>query len=205
MSDKVIIIGAGGHGKVIADIVISNGNTVKGFLDDRDDVQGGTVLGFPVLGKLADYKKYSDCEFVIAVGNPQIRKNIAESMEVKWHTAIHPRASVSQLGTSLGEGTVVMANAVINPCAKTGKHCIINTGAVVEHDNVLGDYVHISPNATLAGTVTVGDSTHIGAGACVKNNISITAGCTVGAGSVVVRDITQSGIYIGVPARRKVE
>lgn len=202
MSEKVIVIGAGGHGKVIADIVISNGNTVKGFLDDSDDVQGRTVLGFPVLGKLSDYKKYSDCEFVIAVGNPKIRKKIAESIDVNWHTAIHPRAVVSKLDTSVGEGTVIMANAVINPSAKTGKHCIINTGAVVEHDNILGDYVHISPNATLAGMVTVGDSTHIGAGACVKNNIRISDGCTVGAGAVVVRDITQSGIYVGVPAKR---
>lgn len=202
MSKEVVIIGASGHGKVIADIIVSSGNTLKGFLDDADDIQGKTIIGFPVLGKTADYVNYRDCEFVIAIGNPNVRKRIAESIDVKWYTAIHPRAVVSKLDTSIGEGTVIMANAVVNPSAKIGRHCIINTGAVVEHDNVLEDYVHISPNATLAGIVTVGKSTHIGAGACTKQVLSIAPDCTIGAGAVIVEDITESGTYVGVPARK---
>ena len=95
-----------------------------------------------------------------------------------------------------------MANAVINPYASIGKHCIINTGAIVEHDNDLEDYVHISPNATLAGTVCIGRKTHIGVGACVKNNITIAGNVVVGAGAAVVKDITDAGVYVGVPARR---
>lgn len=202
MSKEVIIIGASGHGKVIADIIQLNGNIVKGFLDDNEKIQGKSIVGFPVLGKTEDYVKYPDCEFVIAIGDADIRKRLADSLDVKWHTAVHPKATVSKLDTSIGEGTVVMANAVVNPSAKIGRHCIINTGAVVEHDNVLGDFVHISPNTTLAGAVTVGEMTHIGAGSAVKQVISITSDCIIGAGTVVIKDITQSGTYVGVPARK---
>ena len=95
-----------------------------------------------------------------------------------------------------------MANAVINPFAKVGKHCIINTACVVEHDNQIADYVHISPGAVLAGTVSVGELTHIGAKAVVRNNISITSECVVGAGAAVVKEIDEKGVYAGVPARR---
>lgn len=202
MSKEVIIIGASGHGKVIADIIQLNGNIVKGFLDDNEKIQGKSIVGFPVLGKTEDYVKYPDCEFVIAIGDADIRKRLADSLDVKWHTAVHPKATVSKLDTSIGEGTVVMANAVVNPSSRIGRHCIINTGAVVEHDNVLGDFVHISPNATLAGAVTVGKMTHIGVGAAVKQVISITSDCIIGAGTVVIKDITESGTYVGVPARK---
>ena len=94
-----------------------------------------------------------------------------------------------------------MAQAVINSCATIGRHCIINSSAVVEHDNVLDDYVHVSPGAVLAGTVNVGANTHIGAGVVVRNNINITSDCTIGAGAVVVRDIVERGTYVGIPAR----
>ena len=95
-----------------------------------------------------------------------------------------------------------MANAVINASADIGKHCIINTGAVIEHDNVIEDYVHVSPHATLCGTVHVGKLTHIGAGAVIRNNRHVAADCTIGAGGVVVKDINESGTYIGVPVGR---
>lgn len=202
MSKEVVIIGASGHGKVIADIVVSSGNTVKGFLDDDNDIQGKEIIGFPVLGKIADYVNYKECEFVIAIGNPSTRKSIAESLDVKWHTAIHPRAVVSKLDTTIGEGTVIMANAVVNPSAKIGKHCIINTGAIVEHDNVLEDYVHVSPNGTLSGTVKVGELTHIGVGSSVMNNVNICSNSIIGAGAVVVKDIAKDGTYVGVPAKK---
>lgn len=201
MSKTVVIIGKSGHGKVIADIILSQGDKVLGFLDDAY-CENETILGFPLLGRVDDYVKYTDCEFIIAIGNPKIRERIANKLNVTWYTAVHKTAVVSALDVTVGEGTVVMANAVVNPSAKIGKHCIINTGAIVEHDNALGDFVHISPNATLAGTVRVGKATHIGVGAAVINNISIASDCIVGAGAAVVKDITESGTYVGVPARR---
>lgn len=202
MSKSVVIIGASGHGKVIADIIVNSNDKVLGFLDDADDVQGKKIIGFPVLGKIADYDNYRDCEFVIAIGNPYIREKISNELPVKWYTAIHPTAVISSLDVEIGEGTVIMANAVVNPSARIGKHCIINTGAIVEHDNILEDYVHISPNATLAGVVTIGKSTHIGASACTKQVINIASDCVIGAGSVIVKDITDSGTYVGVPVKK---
>ena len=202
MSKSVVIIGASGHGKVIADIIVNSGDKVLGFLDDADDVQGKKIIGFPVLGKIADFDNYRDCEFVIAIGNPYIRERIANELPVKWYTAIHPTAVISSLDVEIGEGTVIMANAVVNPSARIGKHCIINTGAIVEHDNILEDYVHLSPNVTLAGIVKVGKSTHIGAGSCTKQVLNIASDCIIGAGSVIVKDITESGTYVGVPARK---
>lgn len=202
MSKSVVIIGASGHGKVIADIIINSGDRVLGFLDDANDIQGNKIIGFPVLGKIADYDNYRDCEFVIAIGNPYIREKIAIELPVKWYTAIHPTAVISSLDVEIGEGTVIMANAVVNPSVKIGKHCIINTGAIVEHDNILEDYVHLSPNVTLAGIVKVGKSTHIGAGSCTKQVLNIASDCVIGAGSVIVKDITESGTYVGVPARK---
>lgn len=202
MSKSVVIIGASGHGKVIADIIVNSGDKVLGFLDDADDVQGKKIIGFPVLGKIADYDNYRDCEFVIAIGNPYIREKISNELPVKWYTAIHPTAVISSLDVEIGEGTVIMANAVVNPSVKIGKHCIINTGAIVEHDNILEDYVHLSPNVTLAGIVKVGKSTHIGAGSCTKQVLNIASNCVIGAGSVIVKDITESGTYVGVPARK---
>lgn len=198
---KVVIIGASGHAKVIADVILKYGDELFGFLDDNTELPD-TIIGYPYLGTTSDYKKYMDeCSFIIGIGNNHIRKKIAESMDVNWYTAVHPSAQIS-MDTSIGEGTVVMANATINTSAHVGKHCIINTAAVIEHDNVIGDYVHISPNATLCGTVDIGDLTHIGAGATVKNNISVCGNVVVGAGGIVVSNITGEGVYIGVPASR---
>ena len=200
MSEPIILIGGSGHAKVIIDCIRSSGDRIFGILDDGIEI-GTTVLGVPVLGKTADYTQYPGYRFLVAIGSNPVRRRIAENMDVEWATVFHPAAVVSSYA-SVGAGTVVMANAVINPDAVVGNHCIINTGAIVEHDNVLEDYVHVSPGAALGGTVRVGNGTHIGIGSCVRNNVTICANCVIGAGSVVVKDIIESGTYIGVPARR---
>lgn len=200
---KVIIIGAGGQGRVISDIVAACDDEVLGFLDDKC-----TKLDFDgvLLGKTEEALKFvSDSEFIIAIGNNEIRQKVAEkllSLKAKFYTAIHPTAVISKSAT-VGEGTVVMPFAVINAAATVGEHCIINTGAVVEHDNVIEDYVHLSPRVALGGTVRVNKRTHVGIGAVVKNNVCITGDCVIGAGAVVVKDIVEKGTYVGVPARKK--
>lgn len=198
--NRIIIIGCGGHGKVIADIAVKNGYKDISFIDDNTK---GECIGFPVIGTINDIESFCDgrTDFIIGIGNNYTRKFIAEKYDINWTTLIHPSAQIA-INVSVGKGTVVMAGAVINTCASIGKHCIINTGSIVEHDNKLGDYVHISPNGALGGTVKVGESTHIGIGAVVKNNIDICSNCTIGAGAVVVKNIENSGIYIGVPARK---
>jgi sugar O-acyltransferase (sialic acid O-acetyltransferase NeuD family) len=201
MSKQVVIIGASGHGKVIADIVMKSGDTVRGFLDDNENIC--SVAGISVLGKIADFFNYKDCEFVIAIGYAAIREAIAEKLgAVKWYTAVHPAAVISGLDVEISEGTVIMANAVINPGTRIGKHCIINTAAVVEHDNNISDYVHISVGVRLGGTVSIGKASLVGIGSCVINNVSICGGCTIGAGAAVVNDIKEPGTYLGVPARK---
>lgn len=193
MDRKVIIIGANGHGKVIADIVRSNGDIVVGFLDD--DIEKKT------LGKIDDWVNFNENEFVVGIGNTEIRRHIAK-LNCKWYTAIHSSAVISP-DAIIGEGTVVMPNAVVNSGAVIGKHCIINSGAIVEHDNIISDFAHISVGVKLGGTVCVGDSTWVGIGASVCNNINICENCIIGAGAVVVKDINESGIYKGVPARKE--
>ena len=200
MSDSVILIGGGGHAKVIIDCIQAAGGHVAGILDDGH-VPGTVILNVPVLGKTADYAAYSQHTFLLAIVDNAARRRIAESMHVQWETVIHPAAVVSQYA-AIGPGTVVMAGAVINPGAVIGSHCIINTGAIVEHDNRLGDFVHISPGAALGGTVRVGKETHVGIGASVRNNTDICGSCTIGAGAAVVTNITEPGTYVGVPARK---
>lgn len=202
MSEQVIVIGASGHGKVVADIVLQRGDQLLGFLDDSEALPP-VICGIPVLGKTAEYKKYPEASFVIAIGNAAVREKLAQQLDgVRWYTAIHPAAVISPLDVQIGAGSVVMANAVVNPSARIGKHCILNTTAVVEHDNRIGDFTHISVGAKLGGTVTIGNRTWIGIGATVSNNVTICDDCMVGAGAVVIREIKESGTYVGVPARK---
>ena len=201
MNKKIMIIGGGGHAKVIIDCIRAAGDKPEGILDDRI-TPGTTVLGVPVLGRTDRWKEYAQHDFVIAIGHNGVRARIAESMQVNWYCPVHPQAVVSEYAV-LGQGTVVMPGAVVNAGARVGAHCIVNTGSVVEHDCELGDYVHISPKAALGGTVTVGMGSHIGIGAAVRNNISVCGSCVIGAGTVVVKDITEPGTYIGVPARKQ--
>lgn len=197
--NHLVIIGAGGHGKVIAHIAMQCGYGNIAFVDDNVCKE---CMGFPVIGICNDIMKFDDgkTDFIIAIGNNKIRRMIAERYDVNYVILIHPSAQIG-IHVNIAAGTVVMPGAVINPCTMIGVHCIINTAAVVEHDNRLGDYVHISPNATLAGTVWIGNNTHIGIGATVKNNIRICENCIIGAGAVVVKNITRASTYIGIPAR----
>ena len=200
MCKEVIIIGGGGHAKVMIDCIRRSGDRVFGILDDGM-MPGTEILGARVLGKVDDATLYPDCWFVIAIGNNAVRKAISERLPVKWYTAIHPSAVVSEYAV-VGEGTMVLANAVINPCATVGRHCIINTASVIEHDNRIDDFIHISPLAGLAGNVTVGSLSQVGIGAAVRQGITICGGCVIGAGAVVVKDISEEGVYAGVPARK---
>ena len=198
MKKSVVIIGNGGHGRVIADIVRCSGDELIGFLDDGvapDDKN-------QVLGRTSGYKLYKDAHFIVGIGNGSIRRKIVEGMpDVKWYTAIHPSAVISS-NAVIGEGSAIMANSTINIDSIVGKHSIINTGAIVEHDNRIGDYVHVSVGAKLGGTVFVGNDTWLGIGAVISNNISICEECMIGAGTVVVHDINEKGTYVGVPARK---
>lgn len=201
MNKPVIIIGAGGHGKVIADIVICSGDVLLGFLDD--DPAKTSHAGFPVLGRPSDAPNWQDSYFVIAVGNAEERERIALNMPwAKWYSAIHPTAVISGQGTVIGEGAMIGAGAVISPGVTVGDHCIINTGAIVEHDSVLEDYVHVSVKAATGGFCHIGKGSWVGIGATLNNGVSVCSGCMLGAGCVVLKDIDKPGVYVGVPIRK---
>ena len=194
--NRLIIIGTGGHGKVIADNAMKNGYTNISFVDDNAT---DACMGFPVIGKCSDLEKLNDgnTEFIIGIGNNETRKRIAEEHDINWTTLIHPSAQIA-VNVTIGKGTVIMACAVVNACTTIGEHCIINTSAVVEHDNAIADYVHISPGVKLSGNVRIGDQTWIGTGVSVINNISIAENVIVGVGSVIIKDIQTKGTYFGL-------
>ena len=198
----IIIIGAGGHAKVLADIAIKTGFNLIGFLDDNTEIK--TLMNYPVLGPVSDCNKYAETTvFAIGIGNGEIREKIFNTYpSLNYVTLIHPSA---QIGTyvTIAEGTVVMAGTVISPAVKIGKFCIVNSCAVVEHDSVLGDFTHAAPRSTVCGTVKVGKNVWLGAGCTVNNNVSICDNTYIGSGTVVIRDITEAGLYVGVPARLK--
>lgn len=201
MNKKLILIGASGHGKVIADIAKKNGYSQITFLDDNDAVT--TCAEYSVIGRSECAKKYADCDFVVSIGNAVIRQKIQEQLEkdnLSVVTLIHPNAVVAE-NVEIGRGTVIMAGAVVNSGAKIGNGCIINTCSSVDHDCNIGDFVHVSVGAHVAGTVRIGERTWIGAGATVSNNLEIVNDCMIGAGAVVVKNILRKGTYKGVPAR----
>ncbi len=196
----LIIIGGGGHAKVIADIAIQSGYTIRGFLDDNCEIEA--VLGYCRLGSVADCVNFTDCSFIIAIGNGKIRRMIAEKYpQLDYVTLIHSSAVIGS-EVKIGKGTVVMPLSVINACAEIGEFSIVNTAAVVEHDSIVGDFTMLAPNCTVCGLTKIGSNCFIGAGSTVRNVLSICDNVTVGLGAAVVKDITEEGTYVGVPAKR---
>lgn len=204
MKNKLLIIGASGHGKVVADIALKMNHWYSiAFLDDDETIQSS--MGISVIGRSLDAKEYiANYDIFVAIGNNLIRESFQvelEALGASIPTLIHPSAVIGEQ-IEIKSGTVVMAGVVINCSTQIGKGCIINTGSTIDHDNYIEDFVHISPGSHLAGTVKVGRCTWLGIGSIVSNNIYITSKSTVGAGAVVIKDIAEPGTYIGIPARR---
>lgn len=202
---QVLILGAGGHGRVVAETARAAGLATIGFLDEAPSLLGTTVMGIKVLGDTSLLKPGAliGDGVLLGVGRNDIRLGLKQRMEalgVALPSITHPRAWISP-SASLGSATVIMANAAIQTGCRLGAAVIVNTNASVDHDGVLADGVHVSPGAHLAGNVTVGEGTHIGIGATVIEGISIGRGCLIAAGAVVVRDVPDGQRVAGVPAR----
>lgn len=204
MRNKLIIIGANGHGKVAADIAMKTKKWKNIlFLDDDSSIKRS--MGLEVIGKIEDallYKKKTD--FFVAIGNNTTREIIQKGIEdegLSVVSLIHPNAVLGK-DVTIGKGTAIMAGVVINSCTRVGKGCIINTNSSLDHDNIIEDYVHISPGSNLAGTVKICKRTWIGIGSVISNNINVCNDCIVGAGAVIIKNISETGTYVGMPARR---
>lgn len=201
---RLAILGASGHGKVVADAAIASGWREILFFDDAWPALE-FVGPWPVTGTSADLMKSGDHvdAAIVAIGDNQTRlKKIRQisAMGIPLASIVHPAASVSS-HAKIGAGSVVFAGAVVNAFAQLGLGCIINTGATIDHDCDLGDGVHASPGANLGGQVLVGAGTWIGIGACVKHCVTIGSNVVIGAGSAVVGDIDSGMQVVGVPAR----
>ena len=202
---KIVLLGASGHGKVCGEIAELEGYEEIVFLDDNEEL--ADCGGYPVRGRISDFKMYlqEGADFFVSIGDADIRRRIQEEIVSAGGNTValvHPKAVVGK-SVFMGEGTVVMAGAVINPCAEIGRGCIVNTAATVDHDCVVGNFCHIAVGAHLCGAVNVGEQTWVGAGATVSNNIEICGGCMIGAGAVVIKDIKDAGTYVGVPAEKR--
>ncbi|GHF87876.1 acetyltransferase [Thalassotalea marina] len=202
---KLLIIGAGGHGKVIADCAEASCQFSEiAFLDDSHP-ERDTNLAWPIIDKSSAWKIYKEeYDFALALGHNKSRLAMYKALQdsnARMPNIVHPRAVVSK-HVSLGAANVIFAGAVVNPGVSIGNACIINTGATVDHDCTLGDAIHISPGANLAGTVSVGDLTWFGVGSCSVQSIDIAFNTQVGAGAAVTNSTQASGLYVGVPAKR---
>jgi acetyltransferase EpsM len=205
---KIVVIGRGGHSKVISDMIHSNKSyEIVGYLDDKyKDVRRiENTYCAPISSAQRLVENFKDIKFVIAIGDNRIRKLIVRGLKLPedyYVTLIHQSAVISPSAT-IGYGTVVMPNAVINADTEIGLHSIINTGSVIEHDCIIGDFSHVCPGANLAGTVHLDQGAFIGAGTTVIPNIKIGEWSIIGAGATVIHDISSHCTAVGNPAKAK--
>ncbi len=200
-TQPIVLIGAGGHAKVVADAVLASGGTVAGFYDDMPDPSAAVVIpGATHLGPLVSASPETR-PLIVALGALDLRRtSIDACAKCTFASAVHPKAIVSP-HAAVSPGTLIAARAVINPGARIGPHAIINTGAIVEHDCTIGENTHIGPGAILSGGVTVGSDTLLGSGAIVLPGVKIGSNCVVGAGAVVTNNLPDGSRAVGVPAR----
>lgn len=207
VTERLLVFGASGHGKVVADAALCAGWTVVAFADDDPGKRGTRLLDIPVeaigLHEAIVFCRDMCARPVVSIGSNHIRKRVFDALAMAGlepASVIHPASTLSR-GVSIGAGTVIFAGVVVNVDTVVGENVILNTGATVDHDNRIGSHVHLSPGAHLGGTVEIGEGTHVGIGSTIKNNIRIGAWTIVGAGSAVVRDLPDRVVAYGVPAR----
>jgi sugar O-acyltransferase (sialic acid O-acetyltransferase NeuD family) len=207
VKQKLVVIGAGGHGRELADVVVAcieAGEDLElvGYVDDAEALQGKTIHDVPVLGMLAWLKaNAADVVAVLAIGIPAIRSEVLSRLHgVKFRTLVHPKAVMTKWVT-LGEGVVVTAGVVMSNDIEIGAHTHVNRCATIGHDVRIGKCVHVSPGAVLSGNVTIGDECEIGAGAVLLPGVTVGARTIVGAGAAVTKDLPSGVTAVGVPAK----
>jgi len=201
---RLIILGAGGHAKVVADTAVAtNRYNDIAFLDDGFP-ERQRHLAWPIIGQISNWSEYKDkADFVIAIGDNKARFSFYQELtaaEQKLPNIIHPTAVISPYA-NLGRGNVIFANAVVNPGCIIANAAIINTAASIDHDCTLADAVHISPGTRLAGSVNVGKLSWLGIGSTVIQGVNIAENTQTGAGAVVTQSTNPNLLYIGIPAK----
>ncbi|SDM78061.1 acetyltransferase [Bacillus sp. OK048] len=205
---KIVVIGCGGHSKVIVDMILSTGESdIVGFLDDKYDelrLKEDTYCG-PISAAERLLEKSPDIKLVIAIGDNKVRQSIVQKLNLSYEyfvTVKHKSAVISPTA-KIGHGAVIMPNSVINADSRIGDHSIINTGSVIEHDSIVGDFSHVCPGATLTGSVQLGEGAYVGSGSTIIPNIKIGEWTIIGAGATVISDIPAYCTAVGIPAKVK--
>lgn len=194
LREGITLYGAGGHCKVVLDILESNGLKAEQIVDDAP--VENIFMGLPLSKAGIEYDKA-----IITIGNCSVRKKIAEKISVnKYLKAIHPSSIICR-NVPIGDGTVIVHGAIVQSSAKIGKHCILNTKSSIGHDVIINDFVHVASGATICGGSQIGECTWIGAGSVIRQGIHIGKNCMIGAGSIVVKDIPDNVVAFGNPCR----
>jgi sugar O-acyltransferase (sialic acid O-acetyltransferase NeuD family) len=205
MTLPLLVVGAGGHAKVVIDAALQSGRHIEGVLDDDTSKHGRPFYSTTVLGPVAGLERWAGgrAECVVAIGSNARRQHLqgdAAAAGLRAAVIVHPNACMAPTAT-IGEGTVLFAGAIINADTRIGLGAIVNTGASVDHDCTIGDWVHVAPGVAICGGVRIGEGTLIGVGARVIPGVRIGRGCLVAAGAVVCRDLPDYARVAGVPAR----
>lgn len=204
VKDNILIFGAGGHGRVVLDILIESGaGNILGFIDDDKSKAGEKIRGFSVLGDFTYLANKKSACIALGIGNNIIRERIftkAKGMDIPVISAVHPKAIVSR-DVNIGQGVVIMPGAVINSGTALEDGVVVNTGASVDHDSYLNRFCQIWPGAHLAGTVRVGEFSYVGTGASVIQNINIGKNVMIGAGTVIIKDVPDNVTIAGNPGK----
>lgn len=203
-TDTVLIIGCGGHGKVVVDALRKLGWADERLVlaDDDISLRGALVLGLSVQGSAAELLRAGE-RFHVAIGDNAARARVAAlCVDAGMHplTVIHPAATMAA-SAHIGGGCLVAAGAVVGPDVTLGSGCIVNHGAIVDHDCQIADACHVAPRVALGGNVTLGARVFVGTGATVLPGVTVGDGCIVGAGSVVLRNVPANSTVVGVPAK----
>jgi len=199
---SIVIVGFGGFGREVAWLANECGREVLGFLDDN--IEPGNQLSYTILGALDSWRNYSDSEFVVAIGNPRVRKKIVERLSDQglrsFATLVDPSVKMAE-SVSVGEGSVVCAGTIATVDIDIGDHVIINLNVTLGHDDKIFDYVTVAPMVALSGNVTLKEGVEVGTGAAIRQGVNMAKGSMLGMGGVLTKDTDSDTIYVGAPAK----
>ena len=208
--EPLLVIGAGGHAKVLIDILLGKKENIIGIFDKNDKFIGEDILGIPIIGTDNDITNYSPGRIRLVNGigsvkSTSLRKSIYNQFKKKgyiFHSVIHPSAILSE-HVLFSEGCQVCAGVIISAGTKIGSNTIINTQAVIEHDCIINEHIHIAPGCVISGGVHIGSGTHVGAGSTIIQNVQVGENVLIAAGAVVVNNIQSSQQVYGIPAKER--